>query len=94
MSHAAGLTTLGNVFYGCDLQRLASACAAGGAARFSSSGRSRCSCHFYFMADMLGQFRSVARELICHSILVGKSEVSVGATQATFDRHLTAGAGA
>ena len=46
------------------------------------------------MADMLGQFRSVARELICHSILVGKSEVSVGATQATFDRHLTAGAGA
>lgn len=32
--HAAGLTALGNVFYGCDLQRLARACAARSATRF------------------------------------------------------------
>ena len=78
---------------GSDLQCLTRAACSGGFCRTRSSRASgtRAAGYFHFMANMVAQFRRVARQLIRRSVLIREREVAIGAAETAFNGHLTAG---
>ncbi len=89
---AATRTCFGNVFEGADLQRLFGCRVARirTTSRWRHRGRRGASRDLDLVADMIAQFRSVARELIGRSVLVRQHVISVRAAQAALNRDVAA----
>jgi hypothetical protein len=77
VGRACTLTSLGDVFNGSDLDRLLRSTAWLSHRSTSGSATRRCGCRtcgasdFYFVADMLGQLRSISGQLKAGTALVG-----------------------